>query len=498
MEWVIEDGFFLVGDGQWARQVDVEGAGRIAAVRGVPAPYPGAERISLRGGFAVPGLWDSHVHLDHLAEEHELWLVKPEASLSEVQASLRQFAAAHPDLPWIRGSGWNQNYWQEIPHRRQLDAVSGGRPVAFWARDHHTLWLNTAAMHALGVSDFRGSGADRDEDGPTGLFREETAEKVSRGIPSRPPDARAMRAAAAELASDGFVGVTAMERITSLEALSDWGEDYGLRLQVFWIDADGRQADPGSVRDDYPGWFRTLGVKLFSDGALGTRTAWMRHDYDDQPGQGIPRLHGDELRDRLRQLAGYRWAAAIHAIGDAAVGDVWRALLEVPSGGSALSRIEHAQLVDPHDLSTLSGTGLAASMQPFHLPGDVPALSRGLGDRPTLAFPWSALERAGFAVTFGSDAPIVPADPVPALEVAVRGAGYRGDAERGLSPYRALMAYSRGAARADRRPGGFVAPGHPADLTVFREDPLAALQEGRRPVVMGTVVGGRIRYWSDD
>ncbi len=497
MEWVIEDGFFLVGDGHWARQVAVEGPGRIMDVRDVPAPYPGAERISLRGGFAVPGLWDSHVHLDHLAEQRDLWLVKPDASLREVQASLREFAARHPDLGWIRGSGWNQNYWQETPHRRFLDAVSGPRPVAFWARDHHTLWLNTAAMQALGVTAMPGPGVDRDAEGPTGLFREETAEKVSRGIPARKPDARTMRAVAEELLSDGFVGVTAMERVRSVDALQEWDESYGLRLQVFWIDAEGRQADPGSVRADDPGWFRTLGVKMFSDGALGTRTAWMREDYEDQPGRGVPRLHGEALRERLRELVGYRWAAAIHAIGDAAVADVWRALLEVPSAGAALSRIEHAQLVEPHDLSTLSGVGLAASMQPFHLPGDVPALTRGLGDRATLAFPWRALHRVGFAVTFGSDAPIVPADPIPALEVAVRGVGYTGDGERALSPYEALMAYSRGAARADRRPGGFVAPGHPADLTVFREDPLTALREGRRPVVQGTVVGGRVRSWKD-
>ncbi|MGC8488709.1 MAG: amidohydrolase family protein, partial [Clostridia bacterium] len=289
----------------------------------------------------------------------------------------------------------------------------------------------------------------------------------------------------------------AMERVRSDAVLRSWGPEYGLRLQVFWIDSDGRQASPDGVREDEPGWFRTLGVKLFSDGALGTRTAWMKEPYEDGAGTGVPRLHGPELRERLRQLAGYRWAAAIHAIGDAAVGDVWEALLEVPARGAALSRIEHAQLVDPADLVRLSGQGLAASMQPFHLPGDVPALQRGLGGRGTLAFAWRALRDAGFVVTFGSDAPIVPADPMPALEVAVRGVDYRGDDERALSPYEAIMAYSRAAARADRRPGGLVAAGHPADLTVFAENPLQTLAEGGRPVVQGTLVAGQVRYWRE-
>lgn len=495
MEWVLEDGQFLVGPGHWARQVVVEGPGRITDVRDVPMAYPGAERLSLKGGFAVPGFWDSHVHLDHMAEDEELCLVSPDADLDEVLKTIGDFASRHPNLPWIRASGWNQNRWKEAPHRRLIDRVSGSRPVAFWARDHHTLWLNSAALSALHVTESGDPGIDRDADGPTGLIREETAEKVSRGVPAKEPDAKTLRSVADKLLADGFVGVTAMERLRTEPVLRDWGSSYGLRLQVFWIDSDGRQASPEAVRADEPGWFRTLGVKLFSDGALGTRTAWMKDPYDDESTSGIPRLHGPELRERLRQLAAAGWAAAIHAIGDAAVGDVWEALLEVPSRGAGLSRIEHAQLVDPADLARLSGEGLAASMQPFHLPGDVAALSRGLGSRETLPFAWNALRRAGFVVTFGSDAPIVPADPIPALEVAVRGVDYRGDDERAMSPYAAIMAYSRGAARADRRPGGLVAVGHPADLTVFAEDPLEALREGRRPVVQGTVVGGRVRYW---
>jgi predicted amidohydrolase YtcJ len=496
-----EEGRFLTDDGRWQEALVVDDAGGIVAVgprEALRARYPEARRVGLQGGMAVPGLWDSHLHLHGLAENRTMLHLDGCTSLDAVLERVAQAAAlAGGGGGWIVGAGWNQNLWVDKPHRLALDRVTGDRPAALWARDHHTLWVNTAALRRLGLWDVgEAAGVDRDEAGPTGLLREERAAWAFAQVPRPEPTRDVFRAVAQDLLALGLVGVTAMEPLASAPLLDGWGEAEGLRVQVFWIDDPNRWAAPELVPAGDGRWLRTMGVKLFADGALGTRTAWMKAPYEDVPTQGVPRLVGEPLRRRIAAAADVGWAVAIHAIGDSAVADAWAALAAQPFRGPVLSRIEHAQLVDPADLERLSGQGLAASMQPLHLPGDVPAMRQGWGARSRWAFPWREWQRVGMVVMFGSDAPVVSADPVEGLYAAVfRDSAPPDRPEAGLAPLDALRGYARETAKADARPGGVIAPGQPADLTVFREDPLAVLEEGGRPTVLGTVVGGRIRWW---
>jgi predicted amidohydrolase YtcJ len=496
-----EEGRFLSDDGRWHEALVVDEDGRIVAVGerdALRAAHPEAHRVGLEGGMAVAGLWDSHLHLHGLAENRSMLHLEACTSLDAVlEVVVQASAGGGQGAEWILGAGWNQNLWVDKPHRLALDRVTGDRPAAFWARDHHTLWVNTAALRRLGLWEAgEAAGVDRDAEGPTGLLREERAAWAFAQVPRPEPTRELFRSVAQDLVALGLVGVTAMEPLASAPLLDGWGEAEGLRVQVFWIDSADRWARPELVPAGDGRWLRTMGVKLFADGALGTRTAWMKAPYEDVPTRGVPRLVGEALRRRVAAAAEVGWAVAVHAIGDQAVADAWETLAAQRFRGSVRSRIEHAQLVDPADLARLSGQGLAASMQPLHLPGDVPAMRQGWGARSRWAFPWREWRQAGMVVMFGSDAPVVSADPVEGLYAAV----YRDSAppdrpEAGLSPLDALRGYARETAKADGRVGGVIAPGQPADLTVFREDPLAVLEEGGRPTVLGTVVGGQIRWW---
>jgi predicted amidohydrolase YtcJ len=246
-------------------------------------------------------------------------------------------------------------------------------------------------------------------------------------------------------------------------------------------------------------------VKLFADGALGSRGAALLEPYADDPGnRGLLLLDPRELRARLAEVVGAGFQPAVHAIGDRACREVLRALVEVGPAARALRpRLEHLQILQPSDAPLLGEAGAIASMQPVHATGDAPWVAQRLGEgtaRLAGAYAWRTALAAGARLAFGSDFPVEDPDPRAGLHAAEVRRGRDGlpfsPSERLTRP-EALWAFTQGAAWAsfaeDRR--GLVREGFDADLTAFADDPLGVPADAllASPVTL-TLVGGRVEH----
>jgi len=451
-----------------------------------------AEVVRLRGE-AWPGLIDSHIHLEGLAERKLTVDLTGSKDLRVALTRVKAWAREQPSDGWAVGSGWYNDAWPEasFPNRQQLDAVAGKRPAYMRRKDGHSAWVSSEALRRAGIDrtteDPAGGGIDRDETGePTGILRETAMSLVADIIP-RSAEAnldKAMARALADLARFGLTSVHAMDSargFASLQRLHSRGRlpvrvTYNLPL------SDLKHAERMGVRSGWGDqWLRFWGVKAFLDGSLGSRTAEMLD------GSGTSRLSQDDLVDMIRRCARAELNVCLHAIGDKAVR---RAVDALTQHGKAWSgwrpRIEHAQCVNPKDMTRMARAGIIASMQPVHAVADR-ELADELWPRVTQhAYAWRALEKAGVRLAFGSDAPVETADPLAGIEAAT---AWRKQAkwhpELAVSRASALRAYTAGAAYAvglDKELGA-LRPGKLCDITVV---------DGGR--VVATIAGGAVTW----
>ena len=468
--------------------------GRIIGVgaRAQVAAGRGAQVVQLRG-VAWPGLIDSHIHLEGLAERQLALDLTGARSLKDALARVQQWAARLPKDGWVVGSGWYNDAWSEpeFPSRQDLDNAASGRPVYLRRKDGHSSWVSSATLKLAGIDRGtdgpQGGVIDRDGQGePSGILRETAMQLVAAIVPratDRDLDAGMARALAA-LARLGLTSVHSMDSASgfgSLQRIHAKGK-LPLRITYNLPLADLRHAERIGVRSGWGDeWLRIWGVKAFLDGSLGSRTAEMLD------GSGTVRLPQEELLDMVDRCARAELNVCLHAIGD---GAVRRALDSLAPHRSAWRfwrpRIEHAQCVDPNDMRRFARIGAIASMQPIHAVAD-----RELADTywPTVngyAYAWGALERAGARLAFGSDAPVETADPLLGIDAATawrRRAKWHADLA--VSRVSALHAYTSGAA---------YAVGMENDLGALREGMLCDLtvvDDGR---VEATIVGGRVSW----
>ena len=468
--------------------------GRILAVGGGAraAAGRGADVVRLRGR-AWPGLIDSHIHLEWLADRHLILELTRIGSLEQVLARVERQAAAGPKDAWVIGSGWNNDAWPDpaLPTRQHLDQAAGGRPVYLRRKDGHSAWVSSAALRLTGIEratpDPPGGLIDRDERGePTGILRETARQAVLDIVPHATGsdlDAGMTRALAA-LARMGVTNVHSMDGARGFGSLQRLHSKGGLKVRVTYNLplADLHHAERMGVRSGWGDpWLRIWGVKAFLDGSLGSRTAEMLD------GSGTARLQQAELVDMVERCARAELNVCLHAIGDGAV----RRALDALSGRRRAwqfwrPRIEHAQCVDPKDRPRFARIGVIASMQPIHAVAD-----RELADRywPSVtahSYAWRSLELAGARLAFGSDAPVESADPLLGIDAATawrRRA--RWHPELAVSRASALRAYTSGAAYAVGMEAelGSLRVGKLCDMTV--------VDDGR---VTATIVGGKVSW----
>ncbi len=506
-------------------------AGRVARVGGeaeVRAAAPaGATTMDLRGTTVTPGITDAHIHLTSWALARRRIEFAEAPTLHAALARVADAARA-PGEGWLRGHGWDANRWGALPARDALDATVADRPVYLDSHDLHAAWLNSEALRRSGItrhtSDPPGGQIVRDPatGEPTGVLLENAKGLVEPHLPTPGPREidDALLDAQRELHRWGITGVHSVER-SGLEDFARLGRNDRLRLRVLQaiqldrLDAaiaDGLrsgEAAPGTAGDR--GWLRIGGVKMFLDGALGSRTAWLREPYLDTDGdRGIQTLPSAEFQRSVARAAAAGIATTVHAIGDAAVELALDVLGAVAPPAAMPHRIEHLQLCPPDLWARAARSGIVASMQPVHLLTDIPAAERHWGhERSRGAYAFAPLLDTGTVLAFGSDAPVETPDPRQGLLAATRrlprgsgDASERGEwyPEHRLTPEQALRAYTEGPAWAAGDAGhqGRLLPGYHADLAAWSVDPVhAAPGELRDMHCVLSVVAGEIVHRTD-
>ncbi len=477
-------------------------------------------RSDQKGKVLLPGFIDAHGHVMELgfrALELDLSGTK---TLEEAKAAIAAYAAANPEKKWIIGGGWNQEVWGlgRFPTAADLDAVVSDRPVWLARADGHASWGNSAALKAAGVTAKSVSppGGRIEKSGPlpSGVFVDAAQSLVEKVVPQPLPKERdyAFQKAQEILLANGITATADMG-----SSIDDWlayrraGDIGALRVRImsyaFGVDTAVRVGGSGPTPWLYADKLRMGGVKLYADGALGSRGAWLKKPYRDAPGEsGAGFMADDVIRNLMSRAALEHFQVAVHAIGDRANAEVLNAIDDLVDTykGDRRWRIEHAQIVDPADLPRFGKNGIIASMQPTHQTSDRTMAEARLGpDRLAGAYAWASMLKNGATLAFGSDYPVEKPDPFAGWAAAFTRQGADGEPYGGWRPEervtreQAWWGFTGAAAYAGfaEEKFGRLGVGQRADFVIVDRDPLMASPSDLRATkVEQTWVGGE-KVW---
>jgi predicted amidohydrolase YtcJ len=476
--------------------------------------------IDLHGAFVMPAFVDNHTHFLRGA----VMLAQPNLLDSKDRADFAaRLGAAARSRPgkWILGGSWDeQRLGGELPTRQWIDGATADTPVAIPRTDLHSFLLNSAALRLAGITrntpDPAGGVIVRDTTGePTGVLKDNAKDLVVRVIP--PPTAadtdEAMRKGIAHGLSKGVAQVHNPEPFdwntyVALRRLRTRGET-GMRFYTMTPIQDWeKMADIVAKEGRGDDWVRWGAVKGLSDGSLGSRTAVFHDDYADAAGQRGVRVNTlENLRTWVTGADKHGLQVAIHAIGDQANDDVLDLFAEIAAKNGPRDRrfrIEHAQHLTAAAIARFASQKVIASVQPYHAIDDGRwAVQRIGSNRLKGTYAFRSLIDSGAVVTFGSDWPVAPLDPLTGLYGAITRRTIDGANPNGwlpdqkVSAEKALICYTRNNAFAgfteDRT--GQIADGFLADITVLDADLLSVEPENIPSVkVLRTFVGGKQRF----
>ncbi|MHB8070764.1 MAG: amidohydrolase [Candidatus Cryosericum sp.] len=466
------------------------------------------------GATCYPAFTDSHLHLQLYG--FSLLNINLNGATSLDTALERIRACEKPDNgAWISGDCWDDELWSTKPHRKQLDDLYKNSPLVLNRKDYHSLWLNTAAMKAVGLWNSDQFGSDlvpRDAEGPIGIVRDAAQGWVLEHMPDPLLEERfrALQTAIRKLLSMGFASCCNMDYgiFPELQALVAAMEDEP-RLRI-WQAVGLANLDAAvslGLRSGFgTDFLRIGGVKLFADGSLGSRTAYMQ---DAWP--GAPDTYGyhtyesvDWLADRFRKADENNLWIWIHAIGDRATAETLDAFEQAgvaSSKGHAHHRMEHAQFLRPQDIARFADLGVTASVQPAHLDLDIGKLRTTFNPPHPGSYAFNSLLRSGADLVFGSDAPVEDPD-------ALKGMAFAAFRTRpGEKPYQAgecvslpdaLTAYTVAPQASLGLLGqrGNIVEGQDADVVVLSRDILGDKDPDavRSTRVLATIVAGSIAF----
>lgn len=487
-----------------------------------------AKVIDGHGHTLLPGLIDAHGHVLELGYARNNVDLAGTKSLDEALAKVKAYAAAHPEAKWILGSGWNQEIWKlgRFPTAKELDTAVANRPVWLSRVDGHAGWANSAAIKLAGVNkaskDPSGGRIERDAGGnPAGVFVDGATALINAKVPPPTPQqkAAALDTALAEMASVGLTGVgDAGIDLANYELYRQYADQHKLTARIYAMIL-GTGGDFDTISKDGPligygnDFLSVRAVKLYADGALGSRGAAMLAPYSDDPhNRGLLFLKPAELTADIGKALGKGYQVAVHAIGDHAnreVLDSYAAAYKTHPGGIALrNRVEHAQIVSLQDIPRFVPLQLIASMQPTHATSDMNMAEDRIGhERIKGAYAWQRFLKQGTIVAGGSDFPVESPNPFYGLYSAITREDHAGQPPGGwypdqdMTPAEALRAFTLDAAYAEHaeKTLGTLEPGKWADFILIDhdifKDPASKIWNTK---VLQTWVGGKQVYAAKD
>ncbi len=515
-----------------ARAMAFDDSGTILALgddKALLVRYPDATRLDVGDATVIPGMIDAHGHVFDLGMTHLIADLVDTRDKNEVIERLRSFAARLPPGDWLLGQGWDQNDWprqaggeQGFPTAADLDAAFPDRPVWLYRIDGHAGWGNSVAMRAVGrdlSGDWQPDGGRivRDAQGnATGVFVDHAQALVNDKMPA--PDAAAMehalKLAMHDAVAHGLTGThdagISLDELRVYQKLADSGE-MPMRITAFadgdrkalaWLCENGLYQHPSHR-------LKMRTVKLFIDGALGSRGAALLSDYSDDPGnRGLLLMTPAQMDAVVAKARGCGVQVATHAIGDrgneVVINAYAKALGEDATRTDHRWRVEHAQVLSPADLPRLARLQVIASMQPTHATSDMPWAEERLGpQRIAGAYAWRQVRDSGARLALGSDYPVESVDPRLGLYAAVTRTDAQGNPHGGWHPedkltaFEALRGFTLDAAYAGfaENEVGSLEVGKRADFVVLGQDPLTIDPSRLRDLeVRATYVDGKPVY----
>jgi predicted amidohydrolase YtcJ len=501
---------FAVRNGRFAYVGSRDGA---LALRG-----PKTEIVNLREATVLPGLIDAHIHLTSVGEAlHEVDLFHV-TSFDEIVRRTVAFAKTLPDV-WIIGEGWDQNLWlgKAFPTHDALSAAIPDRPVLLDRVDGHAIVVNAKAMELAGVTkstpDPAGGRILRDAEGnPTGVFIDNAADLIYRIVPE-PTHDQLVRWTRAAVAEANRFGVTAIGEANSsaaaIAAYEDVARAGDLRLRIHAMLSD--EPDlieaylaKGPTSGSFDGRLSIRAIKMFADGALGSRGAALLQPYADDPGNlGLLRITQTHVTDVTTRALARGYQICVHAIGDRGnrlVLDAYEAALKTVPPGDYRLRVEHAQVLSPEDIPRFKSLGIIPSMQTTHQISDMGWAEARLGPmRVKGAYAWRSLIDTGVIIANGTDAPVEAVNSLRTFHAAISRQNEANQPPGGWYPDQkmtrdeALKSMTIWAAHANfsEHAIGSIAPGKYADFVVMDRDWMRAAPESiMQTRILATYSGG--------
>ena len=482
--------------------------------------FPDATRIDGDGRTVLPGLIDAHAHVYGYGLLKNTLDLAGTPSVDDAVARIAAYAASRPHRRWIQGRGWNQVLWpvREFPTAAQIDRVVADRPVWLQRVDGHAGWANSAAMKIAGIDDDTpdpvGGKIIRDDNGhATGILIDRAMDLVEQHLPhpGKSDIRAAIRAAIDALLAEGITGVhDAGIDTMNAEVYLSMADDGELGMRIYAM-----IGGVGDVLDALGDPIHAYGndrleissVKLYADGALGSRGAAMIEPYSDDPeNRGLAFWTQSELDAMVTKANGMGFQVGIHAIGDLGNRMALDSFEKVQGGEPSplRNRIEHSQIVALEDIPRFAELGVIASMQATHATSDKNMAEDRIGsDRILGGYAWRRMLDAGVVLANGSDFPVELSNPFHGLHATVTRQGRDGEPENGwyadqaLTRAEALHSFTLAAAYAARQEDrlGSLEPGKWADFIIIDRDyftiPAAEIDD---IVVLETWVGGRQAY----
>jgi hypothetical protein len=520
------------------------------AVKGEKIIFAGSERevdqfkndqtqiIDLQGKTMTPGFIEGHGHLLGLGFQELTLNLADTKSYEEVVDLVNAAVAKSKPGDWIIGRGWHQDRWEKKASKlikgfqthELLSKVSPDNPVYLTHASGHASFANAKAMEIAGVNQLSkeqlqkdlGEGGEiiRDPLGnPTGIFVERAQSLVSKYIPSTSEETlvKAYELAMAACIKNGITSFhdAGVDR-KNLLLLKRFQKENNLKVRLYEMLSGSDKSlvteyFKNGIEVDTTHWLTIRSVKLYGDGALGSRGAWLIAPYKDRTEtSGMPLMSMDSVLEVSRKGLRAGFQICTHAIGDRANREILNRYEIVFKENSIQSkdarfRIEHAQHIDPLDIPRFAKMGVIPAMQAIHLSSDRPWAIDRLGEKriKESAYMWQSLLKSGAHVVNGTDVPIEPINPIACFFASVTRQTLKGEPVGGYEPQekmtraQALKSYTLDAAYGafEEKIKGSIEPGKLADFTVFSQDLMTMSDDLILSTeVMMTIVGGKIVY----